>query len=264
MVPTILDQLAAAARERVEQARAARPLEELRGAARALPPREHAFHAALTRPGLSFICEVKKASPSRGVIDPNFDAQAIARAYEASGADAVSCLTEPRWFLGSDEVFRTVRSEVSAPMLRKDFVVDPYQIYEARLLGADAVLLICALLTDAELAEGQAIADELGMDALVEAHDEAELARAGAAGARIVGVNNRNLRDFTVDSHRAATLVSAAPKGACFVAESGVRVPADVRGLAAQGADAVLVGEALMRAPDKAALLAKMREEATR
>jgi indole-3-glycerol phosphate synthase len=260
----ILDQLAAHARERVATAEARRPLADVRAAAGSLPPKVHAFSAALVTPGLSFVCEVKKASPSKGIIDERFDYEGIARDYEAAGADAVSCLTEPEWFLGSDEVFSAVRSIVSAPMLRKDFTVDEYQIYEARLLGADAVLLICAILSDDELARGIELADSLGMDALVEAHDERELARAGAAGARIVGVNNRDLRDFSVDPRRAARLMGAAPPEALFVAESGIREPADVRGLSPMGVDAVLVGEALMRAADKAATLAAMREEASR
>lgn len=264
MAETILEQLAASARVRVAKAREERPLEELAAQACALPMRAHAFASALAGEGLAFICEVKKASPSKGVIDPVFDYRAIARAYEAAGVDAVSCLTEPTRFLGSDDVFRAVRSEVTAPMLRKDFTVDPYQIYEARLLGADAVLLICALLTDSELADGLAVADELGLDALVEAHDAAELARAATVGARIVGVNNRDLHDFSVESHRAVALVEAVPQGALFVAESGIRESADVRGLSAAGVDAVLVGEAFMRADDKAGLLAAMRKEAAR
>ena len=260
----ILDQLAAHARERVAAAKAKRPLGDIRAAAESLPPKGHSFAAAIARPGLSFVCEVKKASPSKGIIDGRFDYEGIARDYEAAGADAVSCLTEPAWFLGSDEVFSAVRGIVIAPMLRKDFTVDEYQVYEARLLDADAVLLICAILDDDELAHGIELADSLGLDALVEAHDERELARAGAAGARIVGVNNRDLRDFSVDPTRAAGLVAAAPADALFVAESGVREPADVRGLSSAGVDAVLVGEALMRAADKAATLAAMREEASR
>lgn len=264
MAETILEQLAACSRKRVAGEKELRPFGEIRAQAQAMPVLAHAFARALSDDGLSFICEIKKASPSKGVIDPVFDYLGIARAYQKAGVDAVSCLTEPTRFLGSDQVFATARHELSVPMLRKDFTVDPYQIYQARIMGADAVLLICALLDDAQLEEGLSIADNLGMDALVEAHDAAELARAARAGARIVGVNNRNLHDFSVENRRAAALVGAAPHDALFVAESGIRTPTDVHGLSAAGVDAVLVGEAFMRAEDKAGLLQAMREEAAR
>ena len=221
-----------------------------------------AFEAALAEEGVSFICEVKKASPSKGIIAQDFPYLEIARAYADAGAQAISCLTEPRWFLGSDAIFADIRAAVSTPMLRKDFVVDPYQIYEARLLGANAVLLICAVLNDAQLHEGLALCDELGLAALVETHDAEEVRRAAAAGARILGVNNRNLKDFTVDLQNSARLRACAPAGTLFVAESGIRTPQDVAALRAQGVDAVLVGETLMRAPDKATMLRALRGQA--
>ncbi len=263
----ILDDLAAHARERVRRAQAERPLEDVAHAARELHVQrggsaDFAFERALQGEGLSFICEVKKASPSKGVIDEEFAYLDIARAYEEAGADCLSVLTEPKWFLGSDAIFSEIRAQVTRPMIRKDFVVDAYQIYEAKLLGADAALLICALLDDAELRELRALCDELGMSALVEAHDEAEVARACNVGARMVGVNNRNLKDFTVDVDTAARLRDRVPAGTLFVAESGIMSLDDVQAAARFGADAVLVGEFLMRAPDKRNRLAQMREAA--
>jgi indole-3-glycerol phosphate synthase len=219
-----------------------------------------AFYDAVGKPGMRFICEVKKASPSKGVIDPVFDYLAIARAYEAAGADCVSCLTEPRWFLGSDDIFRDIRGAISTPMLRKDFVVDEYQLYQAKVLGANCALLICAILDRATLARYLGICEDLGLAALTEAHDEAEIAAAVAAGARMIGVNNRNLKDFSVDLGNAARLRERIPAGRLYVAESGVKTPADAAAMKRIGADAILMGEALMRAPDKAAALAAMRE----
>lgn len=219
-----------------------------------------AFYEAIGRPGMSFICEVKKASPSKGVIDPVFDYLAIAKAYAAAGADCVSCLTEPKWFLGSDAVFRDIRGAIPTPMLRKDFVVDEYQLYQAKAMGADCALLICAILDTATLARYLGVCDDLGLAALVEAHDEAEIAAAAAAGARMIGVNNRNLKDFSVDLGNAGRLRERIPADRLYVAESGVKTPADAAAMRAVGADAILMGEALMRAPDKAAALAAMRE----
>ena len=257
----ILDQLAAHARERVAADREKHPEEEMRDACRQLGPGGGArFLRALRRPGLSFICEVKKASPSKGIIAEDFPYLQIAREYEAAGADAVSCLTEPKWFLGSDDIFREIRRQVETPMLRKDFTVSAYQIYQARVMGADAVLLICAILTDRELREFTDLARELGLAALTEAHDEKEIARAAACGAEIIGVNNRNLKDFTVDIDNARRLRDRIPAGVLYVAESGVTGPADAARIRAFGADAALVGEALMRSRDKASLLRAMRE----
>ena len=258
---TILDTIAAHARERVAADRKQLPLEALKERCVDLPP-ARGFGKALAEPGMRFICEVKKASPSKGVISPDFPYLAIARDYEAAGADAVSCLTEPKWFLGSDNIFREIRQNISLPMIRKDFTVDEYQVYQARAMGADAVLLICSLMDTATVARYLELCDILGLDALVETHDEAEIASAVAAGARIIGVNNRNLKDFSVDFSNAARLRDRIPPEALYVAESGVTGPEDAAILKRIGADAVLMGEVLMRAPDKGEILRRMREAA--
>lgn len=256
---TILDQLADHARERVAQAKRQIPPEEIRRQALSLPKGDFAFENALKKPGLSFICECKKASPSKGVIAPNFPYLEIAKAYEAAGADCLSVLTEPKWFLGCDAYLKEIAGAVSIPCLRKDFTVDDYMIYEAKMLGASAVLLICAILSEAQLREYLGVCDALGLSALVEAHNEAEAAAAVEAGARIVGVNNRNLRDFTVDTDNSRRLRERIPPGVLFVSESGVSSAADVAALREIGADAVLIGEALMKAADRKAKLAELR-----
>lgn len=260
---TILDQLADYARYRVEQAKERKPLEEIREEALAASrkgvlssgtsapdfPEPFRFEKALAADGdIHFICECKKASPSKGLIAPDFPYLEIARQYEEAGASAISVLTEPKWFLGSPEYLQEIAEEVTVPCLRKDFTVDPYMIYEAKLLGASAILLICAILDTGTLEEYLKVADSLGLSAIVEAHDEAEVASAVSAGARIIGVNNRNLKDFTVDIHNSIRLRSCAPAGTIFVAESGIRTPEDVEILRQNGVNAVLVGEQLMRA----------------
>lgn len=255
----ILDELAAYAKERVSLAKEKLPTEAIKERALALPKGNFAFEEALRKPGLSFICEIKKASPSKGVISPDFPYLSIADTYMASGADCISVLTEPKWFLGSGEIFADVRKRVACPMIRKDFTVDSYQIYEAKLLGADAVLLICALLSTETIAKYLCLCDALGLTALVEAHDEAEIASAVLAGARVIGVNNRNLKNFTVDFENAARLREKIPSGTLFVAESGVSSLDDVRSLAALYADAVLVGEYLMRSQNPGQTLQNMR-----
>ena len=259
---SILDELAAHARERTEAEKALVSPAELRRRAEALPRGEFPFTAALARPGMSFICECKKASPSKGLIAPDFPYLTIAEEYAAAGADAISVLTEPKWFLGSDDYLEQIARRVGVPCLRKDFTVDEYMIYRAKTLGASAVLLICAILSRQQLEEYMALSRSLGLSALVEAHDAGEIAAALDAGAEIIGVNNRNLKDFTVDTSNSGTLRSLVPEGVLFVSESGVRTPADVADIAAVGADAVLIGEALMRSPDKTAMLAAFREAA--
>lgn len=256
---TILDQLADHARARVAQAKIAIPTEDLRERALALPQGDFRFEQALKKPGISLICECKKASPSKGLIAPDFPYLQIARDYAAAGADAISVLTEPKWFLGSDQYLREIAAAVSIPCLRKDFTVDDYMIYEAKLLGAAAVLLICSILDEETLAAHLKVCDELGLSALVEAHDEREVQMALRAGARVIGVNNRNLKDFTVDTDNSRRLRAMIPPEVLFVSESGVRSAEDVAALWAMGADAVLIGETLMRAPDKAAKLAELR-----
>jgi indole-3-glycerol phosphate synthase len=218
------------------------------------------FSAALAAPGLSFICEVKKASPSKGVIAEDFDHLGIARSYEEAGAAAISVLTEPNFFQGSPRYLAEIAAAVNVPALRKDFIIDAYQIHEAASLGAAAVLLIVALLSDEQLAAFIAYAHSLGMDALVEAHTREELERALAAGAGIVGVNNRDLHSFEVDLSLSVRLREVVPSDVLYVAESGIRTLDDVALLARAGVDAVLIGETLMRSNSRAALLAQMRE----
>lgn len=217
------------------------------------------FEAALAQPGMAFICEVKKASPSKGVIAEQFNPLAIAKEYEAAGASAISCLTEPTWFLGSDEYLSEIAREVHIPVLRKDFIVNSYMIYQAKVLGASAVLLICSILSKQQLAEYIALAHELGMSALVEAYQPEEIPMALEAGARIVGVNNRDLRNFAVDFGRSVSLRQAVGPDRLFVSESGVSSRADVAQLEAAQADAVLIGEVLMRAQDKRAKLNELK-----
>lgn len=256
---SILDELADYARVRTEEAKKKISSEEMRRRAELLPKGDFPFEQALKKEGISFICECKKASPSKGLIAPDFPYLEIAKAYEAAGADAISVLTEPKWFLGSDQYLREIAAEVSIPCLRKDFTVDPYMIYEAKVLGASAVLLICSILTGEQLKEYREIADTLGLSALVEAHDEEEIRMALRSGARIIGVNNRNLKDFSVDTENSRRLREMVPSDVLFVSESGVRTPEDVAKLREIGVDAVLIGETLMRAEDKKAKLAELR-----
>lgn len=258
----ILDEIAAHAAQRVATAKRLISMEKLRKAALQFPKGELRFIQALQAKEMSFICEVKKASPSKGILSEDFPYLAIAQEYQSAGADCISCLTEPKWFLGSDEIFRSIRNAVATPMLRKDFTVDEYQLYEAKALGADAVLLICALLPTKTIARYLEICDELGLSALVEAHDEGEIESAMQAGAQIIGVNNRNLKDFTVNFKNAARLREKIPANVLFVAESGVTGVKDIAHLKAAGADAVLVGEALMKAPNRRALLEEFRRAA--
>lgn len=208
---------------------------------------------------MSFICECKKASPSKGLIEPDFRYLEIAREYEAAGADCISVLTEPKWFLGSDEYLKEIAKTVSIPCIRKDFTVDEYQIYQAKTLGAAAVLLICSILSEEQLGEYIKICDSLGISALVEIHNEKEAGMAVRAGARIIGVNNRNLKDFTVDTANSKKLSDLIPDDIIFVSESGVKSTDDIRAIREIGADAVLIGETLMRADDKKAKLDELR-----
>ncbi len=256
---TILDQLAEHARERVRQAKKKIPESEIRNQALSLPKGDFAFEEVLKEPGLSFICECKKASPSKGVIASDFPYLRIAEEYEEAGADCISVLTEPKWFLGSDRHLREIADRVHIPCLRKDFITEEYMIYEAKVTGASAVLLICSILSGKEIREYIGICDGLGMSALVEAHDEAEIQTALEAGARIIGVNNRSLRDFSVDAGNSLRLRKRVPCGVLYVSESGVRSAEDVKKLREAGTDAVLIGETLMRAPDKKAVLRSLR-----
>ena len=258
---TILDRLADHARERVEEAKRRQSLTEIRQRASDMPKGNFAFENALKKPDIAFICECKKASPSKGLIAPEFPYLSIAREYEAAGADAVSVLTEPKWFLGSDKYLKDIAGAVSIPCLRKDFTVDEYMIYEAKLLGASAVLLICSILSEEQIKEYIGICDGLGLSALVEAHDGEEVEIALRAGARMIGVNNRNLKDFSVDTENSRRLRQMIPPEVLFVSESGVGSAEDVSRLRGIGADAVLIGETLMRAADKKAKLRELKGE---
>ena len=277
----ILDEIAARTRQRIEEQKeivspmhmrdlAIRRLKgEQNAAARQTEPgaagRQRgsvlpAFEEALRAPGLSLICEVKKASPSKGVIAQEFPYLQIAREYEQAGASAISCLTEPYWFQGSDEYLREITGAVQIPVLRKDFTIDEYMIYEAKVFGASAVLLICAILDDAQLLAWRCLAESLGMCALVEAHSEEEVRRALDTGAKIIGVNNRDLKTFQVDLSNSLRLRHLVPDDKVFVSESGIRDEADMKALYENGTDAVLVGETLMRAPDKAGMIRRLRQ----
>lgn len=259
---TILDQLADHARKRVMADMEENSLDTMRELAMSKSSATgdlFAFEQALRKEGVSFICECKKASPSKGLIAPNFPYLEIAKEYEAAGADCISVLTEPKWFLGNDEFLKEIAESVSIPCLRKDFTVDEYQIYQAKVLGASAVLLICSILTEDQMKNYIRICDNLGLSALVEVHDEQEVQTALNTGARIIGVNNRNLKDFSVDTDNSRRLRELIPPNVLFVSESGVRTAEDVSALRKIGADAVLIGETLMRASDKRAKLAELR-----
>lgn len=262
----ILDELAAFSRERVNEAQKTIPFEEMlkkaEKVAESTKENFFAFEKALSSEGLSFICEVKKASPSKGIISEDFPYMDIAKAYENGGANCISCLTEPKWFKGSDDIFRQIRSGVKIPMIRKDFTVDTYQIYEAKAMGADCVLLICAIMKEAELQRYVRVCRSLGINALVETHDEKEIEMAVNTGANIIGVNNRNLKDFSVDFENARRLRELIPKDRIFVAESGVKNEEDIAAIKALGADAVLVGEALMRSSNIKETLRKYKKAA--
>lgn len=251
----ILNTIADYAKERVSEAKSKVSFEEIKEKALALPKGDFEFEKALAKDGISFICECKKASPSKGVIAEDFPYVQIAKDYEAAGADCISVLTEPKWFLGSDEYLREIAANVSIPIIRKDFVVDSYMIYEAKLIGANAVLLICSILDENQIKDYIGIADSLGLSCLVEAHDEEEIAKALRAGARIIGVNNRNLKDFTVDINNSVRLRKLVPSNVLFVSESGMKTRDDIKTLEENGTNAVLIGETFMRSNNKAAML---------
>ena len=245
----ILETIAEATRKRVAAEKEKCSLAEMKEKATAMnPDTGFPFEQTLKKPGMSFICEVKKASPSKGIIAEDFPYLEIAKEYEAAGASAISCLTEPEYFKGDKRYLKKIAETVSIPVLRKDFTVDPYMIYEAKVLGATAVLLICALLPEETLKEYLETAHSLGLSALVEAHDEAEVAQAMRAGARIIGVNNRNLKDFTISLDTTVRLSKLVPEDKVLVAESGILEDADVELLKECGVDAFLIGRALMEA----------------
>lgn len=256
----ILDRIVASTRKRVEREKAWQSLDQVKAQAESMEAGTgFPFEKMLWADGISFICEVKKASPSKGVIAENFPYLDIAREYERAGAGAISVLTEPEFFQGSNAYLREIRQAVKIPLLRKDFIIDEYQIYQAKVLGADAALLICAILEKDVLKKYIRICHGLGLSALVEAHDEREMQQAVEAGARVIGVNNRNLKDFTVDIANSIRLRERAPENVAFVAESGIKSRQDVKRLEEAKVNAALIGETLMRSPDKKAMLDELR-----
>ncbi len=248
----ILDEIADKTKERVLGYKERVSFEDMKNKALSLnPDTGFAFEKALKKDGMSFICEVKKASPSKGIITGNFPYFNIALEYEHAGADAISVLTEPYWFLGSDNYLTQIKGAVTIPVLRKDFTVDEYMIYQAKVMGADAILLIVSILSDDQLKEYLDIADELGLSVLTECHDDEEIDKALLSGARIIGVNNRNLKNFSVDPLNALNLRDKVPAGITFVSESGISDRSQVEELEKNGVNAVLVGETLMRSDNK-------------
>ena len=256
----ILDEIALYAKQRVKKDKENINLEDIKKMAYSLPIGEFAFEKALKKSTPSLICEVKKASPSKGVISKDFPFLDIAKEYEKSGASCISVLTEPKWFLGSDDIFKEVRKEVSIPLLRKDFTVDEYQIYQAKVMGADCVLLICALLSLEDIVKYINICNELGINALVETHNAQEIEKAIKADAKIIGVNNRNLKDFSVNLNNASDLRKLIPIDVIFVAESGIMSVQDGINLVKSGANSLLIGEALMKTSDKRKFISDITE----
>lgn len=262
---TILDRIARDTKERVLACREKVSLGEIRKQAERISkerPSSFPFEKALRMPDISFICEVKKASPSKGMIAEKFDYLTIAEEYEKAGAAAISVLTEPKYFLGADRYLMEIAEAVTVPVLRKDFIVDAYQIYEAKVIGASAVLFICEITEEAALKEYLRIAHSIGLSALVEAHTPGQIEKALRAGAGIIGVNNRDLKNFHVDVDTAKRFRSLVPEEAVFVSESGIQTPEDISRLREAGADAVLIGETLMKSRDKAETLRQLRSGA--
>ena len=262
----ILDTLAAAAKARVAELEKQKSLAAVREEAEEIARGEtdgrakRKFAETLRRPGLNFICECKKASPSKGLIAPEFPYLEIAKAYERGGASAISVLTEPEYFLGADDYLKEIAAQVNVPVLRKDFTVSPYQIYEAKTLGAGAVLLICAILSPVQLQEFRLTAESVGLDALVETHDAVEIETALKSGAKIIGINNRNLQDFTVDINTCLQLRAEIPEDRICIAESGIQDANDIRALKERNFNGVLIGETLMRSGDSETMLRRLRE----
>ncbi len=258
----ILEQIAEKTRQRVAKQREKKSFHEVQICAQKMAQGQHfPFEAALHAPGISFICEVKKASPSKGIFVKEFPYLAIAKEYEKAGANAISVLTEPDFFQGSPRFLEEIANAVSVPVLRKDFIIDPYQIYESKLLGASAILLICALLDTATLKNYLKTAHSLGLSALVEAHTELEVKSALEAGAKIIGINNRDLKTFSVDLTTSARLRKHIPAEILFVSESGIQSAQEVSFLRKIGTDAVLIGETLMKSNDKKEQLSLLRGE---
>lgn len=254
----ILDEIAAKTKERIRDTKSRLPIAEVKAMAADREARPD-FKAALAGADISFICEVKRASPSKGMIAEDFLYLQIAREYEQAGASAISVLTEPFYFKGADKYLDEISKSVNIPLLRKDFTVDEYMIYEARAYGASAVLLICSILGKSQIKEYLDITHSLGMSALVEAHDEDEVQTALECGAGIIGVNNRDLKTFTVDLENSIRLRAMVPPEVVFVSESGMKTAQDIRRLRENNVNAVLIGETLMRAENKKKMLDELR-----
>ena len=256
----MLDEIVEKTKERIEQAKEIVPLEELKNEVESLEiSDEFPFKKALSEDGISIIAEVKRASPSKGLIAEDFDYVAIAKEYEAAGASAISVLTEPYFFKGSNEYLEEISQNVSIPILRKDFVIDEYMIWEAKLLGASAVLLIVSILDIATLKKFLDLAHDLGLSAIVETHDGREITTAVNVGAEIIGVNNRNLNDFTVDIENSISLRRCVGGDVIFISESGIKTKEDVARLKENDVDAVLIGETLMKCDDKRSMISELK-----
>ena len=246
----ILDDIAVYRKRQLEREKSAVSPDEMKRVAEKIPTPCKDFSGALKAEGISVIAEVKKASPSKGVIQPNFDPVTTALQYEKAGARAVSCLTEEHYFQGSSKYLQMIRENISLPILRKDFIIDPYQIYEAKCIGVDAILLIAAMLDTDTMRDYRKIAQSLDLDVLAESHDERELDSVLEAGCELIGINNRNLKSFEVTLETTVRLAKRVPKGYTIVSESGIRDNADIKLLRSCGAEAVLIGETLMRSGD--------------
>ncbi|MFI3166695.1 MAG: indole-3-glycerol phosphate synthase TrpC [Bacillota bacterium] len=255
----ILNEIAEKTKRRIAVERIIFPLEEIAHQAENMPIGNFEFEKAISKKGMSFICEVKKASPSKGVIAEEFSYMQIAKDYESAGASAISCLTEPEYFMGKNKYLKEISQNVSLPILKKDFFVDEYMIYQAKIYGASAILLICSILTDSELAKYFEIANKLGLSAVFEAHDEIEIQRAINCGARVIGVNNRNLKTFEMNFSNSINLRKMVGEDVIFISESGIRCREDINMLENNNINAVLIGETLMRAPDKKLILNKLK-----
>lgn len=257
----ILDKLSESAKHRVEKEKKIISPEEMKQKALDMPKKNFEFEKALRGDDIKFICEVKRASPSKGLIAKDFPYVQIAKEYQDAGASAVSVLTEPEYFMGDNKYVEEIEKNINLPIIRKDFTVDEYMIYQARTIGASAVLLICSILDTKTISEYIKICDTLGLSALVEAHDGEEVKSALDAGARLIGVNNRNLKDFTVDINNCVRLRGLVPQNITFVAESGIKTPDDINTLRQANVNAVLIGETLMRSSDKKKMLARLKGE---
>lgn len=256
----ILDELVAATKKRVDKLYSDNLYDELKSKAYEIAKNEDddkrfRFEKNLRNKPISFICEVKKASPSKGIIAKDFDYTGIAKEYEKIGASAISVLTEPDYFKGDINYLNEISKNVNLPLLRKDFLIDEIMIYEAKVNNASAILLICAILSDEEIKKYIEIADSLGLSHIVEAHDEEEVLRAKNCGSRVIGVNNRNLKDFTVDINNSLRFRKLVDKDVIFVSESGIKTPKDIKNLVDNNVNAVLVGETFMKAKNKKDML---------